>query len=163
MPSEVINYKCPACTGPLHFWRNLREAGMRLLRQLYTLEEIEALQSANAEGCGKGGLPKRSRSGRIRTKAGTCLQAGSEWGEDAEKLRSWLPPSAARNCSASRARRPPPSLLRQSYGDPGPAGRCPKNRTISSPCQKQGGCRGGGSGTIATGRSCPRPLPMKTT
>lgn len=108
MPSEVINYKCPACTGPLHFGETSGKLECDYCGSSYTLEEIEALQSANAEDAEKAFAEAEEQIRQDQNESWNLSQAGSEWGEDAEKLRSYSCPSAVRNCSASRPRRPPP-------------------------------------------------------
>lgn len=92
MPSEVINYKCPACTGPLHFGETSGKLECDYCGSSYTLEEIEALQSANAEDAEKAFAEAEEQIRQDQNESWDLSQAGSEWGEDAEKLRSYSCP-----------------------------------------------------------------------
>ena len=49
MPEKIINYKCPACTGPLHY---VGESGMLecdYCGSKYTVAEIESLYKEKVE------------------------------------------------------------------------------------------------------------------
>ena len=43
MSSQVTNYKCPACTGPLHFSGDSGKLECEYCGSCYDVEEIEAL------------------------------------------------------------------------------------------------------------------------
>ena len=43
MPSQVTNYQCPACTGPLHFAGDSGKLECDYCGSAYEVSEIEAL------------------------------------------------------------------------------------------------------------------------
>ena len=49
MPSQVTNYKCPACTGPLHFESSTGRMECEYCGSTFTVNEIEALYEAKDE------------------------------------------------------------------------------------------------------------------
>ena len=83
MPTEVTNYKCPACTGALHFdSRNSKlkcdfcdsEFEPEAVERIYADKEAAAAAAANA--------PKWDTAG-----------AGGEWGDEAAKMKAYNCPS----------------------------------------------------------------------
>ena len=55
MPSQITNYQCPACTGPLHFVGSSGKLECEYCGSSYTVKEIEALykeKEAAAEAAG---------------------------------------------------------------------------------------------------------------
>ena len=46
MPSQVTNYQCPACTGPLHFAGDSGKLECDYCGSAYEVSEIEALYQA---------------------------------------------------------------------------------------------------------------------
>ena len=49
MPNETVQYKCPACTGPLHFVGSSGKLECDYCGSSYTLEEIEAMQRGSTK------------------------------------------------------------------------------------------------------------------
>ena len=49
MPNETVQYKCPACTGPLHYAQDSGKLECEFCGSAYTPEEIEALQKPDAQ------------------------------------------------------------------------------------------------------------------
>ena len=49
MPSQVTNYKCPACTGPLHFESSTGRMECEYCGSTFSVNEIEALYEAKDE------------------------------------------------------------------------------------------------------------------
>ena len=92
MPSEVINYKCPACTGPLHFGSTSGKLECDYCGSSYTLEEIEALQSTKAADAEKAFAEAEKQIQGDANESWDVSQAGSDWGADAEKLRAYSCP-----------------------------------------------------------------------
>ena len=100
MPSQVTNYKCPACTGPLHFTSASGMLECDYCGAHYTVEEVERLMReeeakaaeayANAQANGNGW---------------DTSQLENEWGEDAENLRAYNCPSCGAEliCDATTA------------------------------------------------------------
>ncbi|MFR0795880.1 MAG: hypothetical protein ACLSHG_05685 [Oscillospiraceae bacterium] len=60
MPTQVTNYQCPACTGPLHYSGQERQARVRLLRLV--------IRRGRDRGalCPQGGRGRRSQAGGRR-------------------------------------------------------------------------------------------------
>ena len=75
MATQVTNYKCPACTGPLHY---VGESGMLecdYCGSKYTAAEIEALYAEKEKA------------------ASEAKPADSGWGDEAENMRAYSCPS----------------------------------------------------------------------
>ena len=49
MPSQVTNYQCPACTGPLHFVGESGKLECDYCGSAYEVSEIEALYQQKEE------------------------------------------------------------------------------------------------------------------
>ena len=77
MSTQITNYQCPACTGPLHFDEQTGKLQCDYCESTFTVEEVEALyaeKNAAAETAGEEAKP-------------------SEWGEDEGKMCSYNCPS----------------------------------------------------------------------
>lgn len=78
MSTQITNYQCPACTGPLHYDAETEKLRCDYCDSCYTVQEIEALfaeQNAEAEQ-----QPEQTAE-------------PSEWGEDAAHMRAYNCPS----------------------------------------------------------------------
>ncbi len=78
MSTQVTNYQCPACTGPLHFDEQSGKLRCDYCESTYTVQEVEELfaqKNARAEE-----QPLQQ-------------EASSEWGEDAAFMRAYNCPS----------------------------------------------------------------------
>ena len=68
MPSQMTNYQCPACTGPLHFVGSTGKLQCDYCGSEFSVQEIEALyddkleQAAQASAQQVGRIPTGSRS-----------------------------------------------------------------------------------------------------
>ena len=95
MPNQVPNYKCPSCTGPLHFVGESGKLECDYCGSTYTVEEIEKLYGEKAEQAAQAFESAQaappSASGEWDTS-----DIGSEWGADGAKMRAYSCPS----CSA---------------------------------------------------------------
>lgn len=67
MPSQVTNYQCPACTGPLHFAGATGQLECEYCGSSYSVEEIEALYVEKEKRRWR--LPDRQRRLQRRQKA----------------------------------------------------------------------------------------------
>ena len=73
MPTQVTNYQCPACTGPLHFVGASGKLECEYCGASYEVAEIEALyaekeeKAAAAQQGKSGGSPAGGRGGECRT------------------------------------------------------------------------------------------------
>lgn len=72
MPSNVTNYQCPACTGPLHFEERTGRLECEYCESSFSVAEIEAL---------------------FARKTAQAAPENTEWGADAEHMRSYNCPS----------------------------------------------------------------------
>lgn len=60
MPSEIQNYKCPACTGPLHFAAASGKLECEYCGSIYEIEEMEAKYAAGAEAAVEASANKKA-------------------------------------------------------------------------------------------------------
>ena len=91
MPSQVTNYQCPACTGPLHFAGDSGKLECDYCGSAYEVSEIEALyqqkeeqavkahEDAQAQGAEDDGWDTSGLSG--------------DWGADAAGMKAYNCPS----------------------------------------------------------------------
>ena len=89
MPTQVTNYQCPACTGPLHYSAKSGKLECDYCGSAYDVAEIEALyaqkaadakaETAKADAADDGGWDTSGLS--------------SDWGADADSLRVYTCPS----------------------------------------------------------------------
>ena len=99
MASQVTNYQCPACTGPLNFDPQTGKVTCEFCGSSYELAEIEALYAqkdeAAAEACAK--------AEAVEEKWDTSELKG--WGEDANGMKSYSCPSCMAEliCDATTA------------------------------------------------------------
>ena len=78
MSTQVTNYQCPACTGPLHFDEQSGKLKCDYCESSFAVEEVEALFAEK----------------NARAESQTPHEAvSSEWGEDAAKMRAYNCPS----------------------------------------------------------------------
>ena len=74
MPAQVINYKCPTCTGPLHFVGASGKLECDYCGASYDVAQIEALY---AEKEGKAAAAQQSAEEKAAAEKKTA--EGSEW------------------------------------------------------------------------------------
>lgn len=106
MPSEVTNYQCPACGGPLHYDEKEGKLKCDYCGSSYTPEEIEsyyAQKNAKAASAAENNQPDQKK----QTAAETAKRDGAEkkgqswdtsdlsddWGGDAKGMRVYTCPS----------------------------------------------------------------------
>jgi len=78
MSTQVTNYQCPACTGPLRFDEQSGKLQCDYCESSYTVQEVEELFAA------KNAQAEKQQTERPQS---------SEWGEDAAKMRAYNCPS----------------------------------------------------------------------
>lgn len=94
MPAQVTNYKCPACTGPLHFEGATGKLECEYCGSKFEVAEIEALyaekdqQAAEASAAADA---KQEAAGEESQWDYSSL--GSDWGEDGAKMKAYSCPS----------------------------------------------------------------------
>ena len=79
MSTQITNYQCPACTGPLRYDGQTEKLQCDYCESSFTIEEIEAL------------FAEKNAEAEKNTQEEQSLP--SEWGEDAEKMRAYNCPS----------------------------------------------------------------------
>lgn len=95
MPSQVTNYQCPTCTGPLHFSSETGRLECDYCGASFDTAEIEKLykdKDAAAAGAKEAADEKAARA----AKAGEAWDTSgldSEWGSDAAGMREYNCPS----------------------------------------------------------------------
>lgn len=113
MASQVTNYQCPACTGPLHFAPGSGKLECDYCGSIFELAEIEALYAQKNEAAAQA-----KESGEVKTdKSGEWIEdvgedSGSwdtsdmsDWGADGEGMKAYNCPSCTAQlvCDASTA------------------------------------------------------------
>ena len=97
MPAQVTNYKCPACTGPLHFASGSGKMECEYCGSVYDIAEIEAMYSADnasAEAAGQAAEEKEAARQKQAAAEGWDFSDMSEdWGEDGKGMTAYTCPS----------------------------------------------------------------------
>lgn len=91
MANETVQYKCPACTGPLHYGQSSGKLECDYCGSSFSLEEMEALRKGDTQAAAEAFEEAPREEERWDLSA-----AGGEWGEDGKKLRAYGCP----NCGA---------------------------------------------------------------
>ena len=104
MPSQVTNYQCPSCTGPLHFVGSTGKLECDYCGSSYDVAEIEALYASKEEQAVQAQREAESKE----EQAGSDWDfsgLNSDWGADAEKMKSYTCPSCGAQliCDVSTA------------------------------------------------------------
>lgn len=99
MASQVSNYQCPACTGPLNYSPETGKVSCDFCGSSYELAEIEALYAQKDETAAEN-FAKAEDSGQWDTSDLT-----EDWGEDAEGMKTYSCPSCTAEliCDATTA------------------------------------------------------------
>lgn len=100
MSSQVTNYKCPACTGPLHFVGTSGKVECEYCGSSYTIEEIEA-QYAKEDAAAAAASAEAEAKAKADTEENGSAKGGSwdfgdannDWGEEAGTMRAYSCPS----------------------------------------------------------------------
>jgi len=79
MSTQITNYQCPACTGPLRYDGQTGNLQCDYCGTSYTVEEVEALYAEKNAEAEKAEQEKQPEP--------------SEWGDDAQKMRAYNCPS----------------------------------------------------------------------
>lgn len=94
MPSQITNYQCPNCTGPLRFDGASGKLVCDYCDSTYTVEEVEALFEGKNEAAeaAAANFEQQALSNEIPGEW-DMDQAGSDWGADAARMRAYNCPS----------------------------------------------------------------------
>ena len=81
MASQVTNYQCPACTGPMRFLPDTGKTECEYCGSVYELAEIEAMYS-QSDG-----------TSQTETAQWDASDLTEDWGEQAEGMRTYSCPA----------------------------------------------------------------------
>lgn len=90
MPNQITNYKCPACTAPLHYGHQSGKLECDYCGSSYTVEEMEALYAQQNETAAEN---HEKEAAKPVLPEEELELPGSDWGSDAGKLRAYNCPS----------------------------------------------------------------------
>ena len=96
MPTQITNYQCPACTGPLHFAGASGKLECEYCGASYEVAEIEAMyaekekQAAEAQQAAE---EQRSQQGAAGDGAWDTSGLQGDWGTDTDSMRAYSCPS----------------------------------------------------------------------
>ena len=112
MASQITNYKCPACTGPLHFVGASGKLECDFCGGKYDVAEIEALyadKEAKAveatEKANEKTEQNRKKLEEMEAQGWDTSSLSSDWGADANGMKAYNCPSCGAEliCDASTA------------------------------------------------------------
>ena len=92
MATQITNYQCPGCTGPLQFSPNTGKLECEYCGSSYTPAEVEAYyaeQNAEAEAA----AAQAEATAAQAEAAAETEETAHQWGEDAQHMRAYLCPS----------------------------------------------------------------------
>lgn len=96
MPTQITEYKCPACTGPLHFVGQSGKLECDYCGNRYDVAEIEKLyaeKDAQAQAAFQQAEAGQQDGGAGEEPAWDTSGLSGQWGEDAQGLRAYTCPS----------------------------------------------------------------------
>lgn len=94
MSSQVTNYKCPACTGPLHFSGDSGKLECEYCGSCYDVEEIEALFAEKEAAAARVSDEAEEKAAESDEESSWDFSdINSDWGEDGVKMKAYSCPS----------------------------------------------------------------------
>lgn len=90
MANQITNYKCPACTAPLHYGHESGRLECDYCGSSYSVEEVEALYAQQNQNAAENHAKEEAKP--VVPEEELELP-GSDWGSDAKKLRAYNCPS----------------------------------------------------------------------
>lgn len=108
MPAQIAEYKCPACTGPLHFVGESGKLECDYCGSTYDVAEIEALyagQEAGAKAAFQEAEAKEKNGEPGEEPAWDTSDLQGDWGADGEGMKAYNCPSCGAEliCDATTA------------------------------------------------------------
>ncbi len=112
MASQVTNYKCPACTGPLHFVGASGQLECDFCGSKYDVAQIEALYADKEAAAAAASEAAEAKAESDRQKVAEMEAQGwdtsdltSNWGAEADGMKAYSCPSCGAEliCDASTA------------------------------------------------------------
>ena len=91
MPSQVTNYQCPACTGPLHFAGDSGKLECDYCGSAYEVSEIEALYQQKEEQAVKAHEDAQTKG--AEDDGWDTSGLSGDWGADAAGMKAYNCPS----------------------------------------------------------------------
>ena len=94
MASSITNYKCPACTGPMHFDTASGKVVCDYCGSSYEIAEIEALYAEANEAAAAAGKAEEEKAEAAQGSSEVDFSGlSSDWGKDAGKMKCYSCPS----------------------------------------------------------------------
>ena len=96
MPTQITNYQCPACTGPLHFAGASGKLECEYCGASYEVAEIEAMyaeKEKKAAEAQQAAEEQRSQQGAAGDGAWDTSGLQEDWGTDTDSMRAYSCPS----------------------------------------------------------------------
>lgn len=120
MPAQIAEYKCPACTGPLHFVGESGKLECDYCGSTYDVAEIEALyagQEAGAKAAFQEAEAKEKNGEPGEEPAWDTSALQGDWGADGEGMKAYNCPSCGAEliCDATTAATSCPYCGNNSY------------------------------------------------
>ena len=106
MPSQLTNYQCPACTGPLRYDGASGKLCCDYCGSSFSVQEIEALYKDKLEQAEQAGVQQAAAAAQQSSgESWDWDAAGSDWGSDAAGMKSYSCPSCGAEliCDATTA------------------------------------------------------------
>ena len=112
MASQITNYKCPACTGPLHFAGASGMLECDFCGAKYDVAQIEALYAekeakavAATEQANAKAEQNRQKMAEMESQGWDTSSLNSDWGAEADGMKAYNCPSCGAEliCDASTA------------------------------------------------------------
>ena len=82
MPSQMTNYQCPACTGPLHFVGSTGKLQCDYCGSKFTVQEIEALYKDKDEAAAAAAAEAQAKEEQRREEDNQWQDPQSNWARD---------------------------------------------------------------------------------
>lgn len=133
MASQVTNYKCPACTGPLHFVGASGKLECDFCGGKYDVADIERLyagkEAAAVEASEKAeakaeGQPQKMAD--MEAQGWDTSGLTSDWGAEADGMKAYQRPSSGAELICDAALPPPPPHIAATHGGAGAVQRHPE-------------------------------------
>ena len=97
MPTQITNYQCPACTGPLHFVGASGKLECDYCGSKFDAAEIEAMYAEQEQKAQEAHAAAEEKEAREEAgqadSAWDDSQLNSDWGEDGAKMKAYSCPS----------------------------------------------------------------------
>ncbi len=109
MPSQITNFQCPSCMGPLHYVGASGKLECDYCGRSFTVQEIDALYADKVEQAQQAAAEAFQGQSPAHEAAydaeWDCDAAGSEWGAEAEGMKQYSCPSCGAEliCDATTA------------------------------------------------------------